>query len=100
MPKPRSTTNSSDVQPFSLILEPAELGILRKLARKEGTSMGVIVRRAIGVVIEQVYPQRRKLMVEHEAEEFLRSLSQRYPSSFLTSAKRSQFKRQVVRLLA
>jgi hypothetical protein len=100
MSRLRSTTSPRKQQPFSLILEPDELSTLRKIARKEGTSVGAIVRRAIYVVIDRVYPERRQLMIEHEAEVFLNTLAQRYPESFLTAAKRRHFKRAAVKFLA
>lgn len=100
MPRSRSNLTPGKLQPFSLILKPEEMNALRKIARRERTSVGGVVRRAIYVVIERIHPERRKLVVEQLAEEFLSSLSQRYPSSFLTPAKRSRFKRQAVRLLS
>lgn len=99
MPRVNPTRKPPKILPFSLILEPEELRELRRLAQKEGTSIGALVRRAIGVVIEQRYPDRRRRMIEQEAEEFLNTLAQRYPDSFLTAAKRRQFKQAAVKYL-
>jgi hypothetical protein len=80
-----------------MILQPEELGALRKIARKEGVSVGAVIRRAIDTVINRLHPERRKRMVGLEAEAFLDRLADRLPASILTGAKRKAFKNRLVK---
>jgi hypothetical protein len=93
-PRIRTGTIRQPIQPFSLILQPAELSLLRKLARREGTSVAGIVRRAIHTVIGRVYPEFQGQMLESEANTFLDELATRYPRKMLSPPKRSTFKKQ------
>ena len=43
--------------PFSLILDPNELGILRKMAQRENTSVASVIRRAWHTVIFKSHPE-------------------------------------------
>ncbi len=90
---------SKSIQPFSLILQPSELSALRKIADKNGTSVGAVVRLAIHTVVYRDYPERKRKMVEAEADTFLDQLAQRFPASILTSAKRKAFKNRLVKEL-
>ena len=103
MPRYRLTrwaTSKAKLMPFSMILQPEELSALRHIADKNGVSVAAIIRSAIDTIIFREYPERKKRIVEEEAEAFLERMSQRLPPSILTSAKRKEFKRQAVAHLA
>ena len=92
----RTSHPRKPIQPFSLILQPAELDVLRKLAKKEGTSIGAIVRRAIHTVIAKRHPDFGKQIVEAEADAFLSGVAMRLPAGAITPAKRAAFRKQLV----
>jgi predicted component of type VI protein secretion system len=98
MPKPRrhrrarASNPRKPIQPFSLILQPAELETLRNIARKEGTSIGAVVRCAIYTEIAKTESDFGKQVLKSEANAFLDQLAQRYPMSL---ANRKAFSRLV-----
>jgi hypothetical protein len=83
------------VQPFSLILQAVELHPLRKIAGKEGISIGAIIRRAIHTVIGHVHPDLGRKLLESETDAFLDSYAMRFPAGRITPAQRKAFKRRV-----
>lgn len=105
MPKPRRRSRArtsnprKPIQPFSLILQPAELNLLRKLAGKEGTSIGAIVRRAIHTVIADKHPEFARQILESGADTFLSEVAMRLPAGAVTPVKRSAFKNQLIKSL-
>lgn len=99
MAKPPSRIARDNPLPFSLMFQPEELKSLRRIARKEGVAVGVIIRRAIYTVIYRVHPEMVNRMIETEVDGFLDQLAQRFPGSVLTSTKRKAFKRRLVKEL-
>ncbi len=99
MARPRSRVAGDKPLPFSLVLPPDELEVLRKIARQDGVAVGTIIRRAIYSVINRVHPEFVNRMIEAEVDAFLDQLAQRFPASTLTSAKRQAFKRRLVEAL-
>lgn len=83
-------------QPFSLILNPDELSILRKMARKDGTSVASVIRRALHTVIFRTHPELAKSAIEREVDSFLDNVGARFPSGIAKGTKRSQIKKQLV----
>ena len=99
MARPPSKIAGNKPFPFSLILQPEELSSLRRIARKEGVAVGTIIRRAILAVIYQGNPELINRMIEADVEAYLDQLTQRFPASILTSAKRKAFKIRLVKEL-
>jgi len=83
-------------QPFSLILNPDELNILRKMARRENTSVASVIRQALHTVIFKAHPDLAKNALEREVESFLDSVGMRIPSGLGKGARRSRLKKQLV----
>lgn len=53
-------------QPFSLILLPAELRLLRGIAKKEGSSVATVIRRAIDDMLLKKNPGLRRKLLENK----------------------------------
>ncbi len=83
-------------QPFSLILNPDELSILRKMARKDGTSVASVIRQALHTVIFRTHPDLAKNAIEREVDSFLDTMGARLPSGLSKGAKRARIKKQLV----
>lgn len=83
-------------QPFSLILNPDELTILRKMARKDGTSVASVIRQALHTVIFRTHPDLAKNAIEREVDSFLDSMGARIPSGLSKGPKRARIKKQLV----
>jgi hypothetical protein len=99
MARPRIHPVGNKPQPFSLILEPAELAALRKIAGKERTSMGAIVRRAIHSVLFRANPALVDRIVEAELDGFLKRMGEKFPGAGMKGAKRGEFKKQIVKAI-
>lgn len=100
MQRPRSARSSSappKLMPFSMILQPEELSALRRIARSKNVPVAAVIRYAIDSIILKEYPDHRRRIVEKVTDEFLERLSQRLPSTILTPAKRSAFKRHALK---
>ena len=87
----RGRRSTAPKQPFSLILNPDELAILRKMARKNGTSVAAVIRQALNTVIFQAHPELVKQGVERDVNEFLDRMSGRLPG--VTASKQKTLAR-------
>jgi hypothetical protein len=85
--------------PFSLILTPAEMAILRKEAARQGTSVGGVVRGAIHAALFQTHPEMARQLAEKEAGAFLDALTTLYPGLRPSRVKRAQLQRRIVSAL-
>lgn len=83
-------------QPFSLILNPDELSILRKMARKEGTSVASVIRHALHTVIFRAHPDLAKNAIERDVDSFLDTMGKRLPTGLSKGATRARIKKQLV----
>ncbi|MEW5700981.1 MAG: hypothetical protein AB1792_01955 [Candidatus Zixiibacteriota bacterium] len=83
-------------QPFSLILNPEELNILRKMARRENTSVASVIRHALHTVIFRSHPDLAKHAIEKEVESFLDTVGARLPKGLAKGVKRSRLRNQLV----
>jgi len=92
----RGRKSAGPKQPFSLILNPDELSILRKMARKEGTSVASVIRQALHTVIFRAHPDLAKNAIEREVDSFLDTMGSRLPSGLSKGAKRARIKKQLV----
>ncbi len=92
----RGRKTAGPKQPFSLILNPDELSILRKMARKEGTSVASVIRQALHTVIFRAHPDLAKNAIEREVDSFLDTMGARLPSGLSKGAKRARIKKQLV----
>lgn len=92
----RGRRTSGPKQPFSLILNPDELSILRKMARKEGTSVANVIRQALHTVIFRAHPDLAKNALEREVDSFLDTMGTRLPIGLGKGAKRARIKKQLV----
>lgn len=92
----RGRRTAGPKQPFSLILNPDELSILRKMARKDGTSVASVIRRALHTVIFRTHPELAKTAIEREVDTFLDTMGTRFPSGLSKGTKRTQIKKQLV----
>lgn len=92
----RGRKSTGPKQPFSLILNPDEMSILRKMARKEGTSVASIIRQALHTVIFRTHPDLAKNALEREVDAFLDTMGARLPSGLSKGAKRARIKKQLV----
>ena len=99
MARPRSRVAGDKPLPFSLVLPPDELEVLRKIARQDGVAVGTIIRRAIYTVIYRVNPRLINRMLETEVDEFLDQLAQRFPASILSGWKGKAFQRRLGEML-
>lgn len=90
----RGTANPK--QPFSLILNPEELNILRKMARRENTSVAAVIRQALHTVIFRSHPDLAKHAIEKEVETFLDTVGARLPKGLAKGVKRSRLRNQLV----
>lgn len=75
-------------QPFSLILGPDELSILRKIARKEKTSVACVVRQALHTVIFRNRPELARAFIEKEMSAFLDSIGDHVPGGLSKNRRR------------
>ena len=82
--------------PFSLILTPAEMAILRKEAARQGTSVGGVVRGAIHKVLFRTHSDFVRRMVSREVASFLNTLRARHPGTRVTTALRARIRKQVI----
>ena len=92
----RGRKSAGPKQPFSLILNPDELTILRKMARKEGTSVASVIRQALHTVIFRTHPDLAKNAIEREVDSFLDTMGASLPSGLSKGAKRARLKKQLV----
>ncbi len=92
-----SSPSRKPLMPFSLILQPDEMGVLRQIAGKEGSSMGAVIRRAIHTVIARVHPEFWARLLDAEANAFLDQLATRFPATLLTAQKRKRFSLQLAK---
>jgi hypothetical protein len=92
----RGRRSTGPKQPFSLILNPDELSILRKMARQEGTSVASVIRQALHTVIFRTHPDIAKNAIEREVDSFLDSMGDRVPSALSTGSRRARIKKQLV----
>lgn len=92
----RGRKTAGPKQPFSLILNPDELSILRKMARKDGTSVASVIRQALHTVIFRTHPDLAKNAIEREVDSFLDTMGARLPAGLSKGAKRARIKKQLV----
>jgi len=92
----RGRSTPGPKQPFSLILNPDELNILRKMARRENTSVASVIRQALHTVIFHSHPDLAKHAIEKEVETFLDSVGTRLPKGLAKGVKRSRLRNQLV----
>ncbi len=93
----RGRKGSGPKQPFSLILNPDELSILRKMARKEGASVASVIRQALHTVIFRKHPDLAKAAIEKETSAFLSAIGTRIPG--MTAQRQKALTRRVTRQL-
>jgi hypothetical protein len=100
---PKSRTGSrvpnKPPTPFSLILAPAELAILRQMATRHETSVGGVVRDAIHTALFRTHPDLARQLAERETRAFLDSLTTLYPGLRLSPVRRARLQRRVVSAL-
>ncbi|HUU46504.1 MAG TPA: hypothetical protein VM118_12305 [Acidobacteriota bacterium] len=82
--------------PFSLILDPNELGILRKMALRENTSVASVIRRALHTVIFRSHPDLARNAIENEVDTFLETVGTKLPSGAARGARRARLRNQLV----
>lgn len=95
-PPGRGGGASKPKMPFSLILEPGELGILRTMADREGTSVAAVIRKALHTVIFKSHPDLARTAVENEVDSFLDTMSAKIPSGAARGARRAKLRKQLV----
>jgi hypothetical protein len=83
--------------PFSLILAPAELNTLRKVADQRGTSVANVIRSALHQTIFKHHPDLAAKMLENEVDAFLARLSEKLPGGGPKGAAKARLKKQLVR---
>jgi hypothetical protein len=82
--------------PFSLILAPSELGILRKMAARENTSVAAIIRRALHTVIFKSHPDLARNAIESDVDSFLDTVGNKLPTGVGGAARRTRLRNQLV----
>jgi hypothetical protein len=82
--------------PFSLILEPGELQILRDIADKDNTSVAAVIRKALHAEIFKNHPDLARTTIENEVESFLDSVGGKLPAGIGGTARRSQLQKELV----
>jgi len=97
--RPAPTTKARPVMPFSLILTPQEMAILRKEAARQETSVGGVVRGAIHAVLFRTHPDFVRQMVNREVGAFFDSLQTRHLGAKVTPALRARIQRQIISAL-
>ena len=98
--RPRQTPRNGPVMPFSLVLEPGEMGVLRKIAKERGTSVAGVVRGALHATIFRAHPEVAKRIIEEEVTTFIGTVGRRLTGQRLGSAQLARLRRQVVSALA
>jgi len=88
---------STPKQPFSLILEPTELNLLKKMARQQGTSVAGIIRQALHTQIFSAHPEMAKTAIENEVETFLDRMGSKIALGGGSGAGRERLKRTLVK---
>ncbi|MBI3871554.1 MAG: hypothetical protein HY304_00565 [candidate division Zixibacteria bacterium] len=92
----RRGRGASPKQPFSLILQPEEMNILRRMARRDKTSVAGVIRQALHTVIFRTHPELAKNAIEKEVESFLDSVRTHLPPGLGQGQRRSRLKNQMV----
>lgn len=82
--------------PFSLILDPGELGILRTMADRDGTSVAAVIRKALHTVIFKSHPDLARSAVENDVDSFLDAMGAKIPSGVARGARRDKLRKQLV----
>jgi hypothetical protein len=88
---------STPKQPFSLILNPEELNLLKKMARQQGTSVAGIIRQALHSQIFSAHPEMAKTAIENEVETFLDRMGTKIALGGGVRAGREKLKRTLVK---
>ena len=88
---------STPKQPFSLILNPDELTLLKKMARQQGTSVAGIIRQALHTQIFSAHPEMAKSAIENEVESFLDRMGTKIALGGAPGAGREKLKRTLVK---
>ena len=83
--------------PFSLILQPAELGLLRKIADHNSSSVAAVIKDALYKTIFKSHPGLAKSIVENEVDAFFDKLIAKLPGRGPTQAAKIKLKNQIVR---
>jgi hypothetical protein len=96
---PQRTPRNGPVMPFSLVLEPREMGVLRKIARERRTSVADVVRGALHATIYRAHPEVAKRIIEEEVTTFIGTVGRRLTGQRLGSAQMASLRRQVVSAL-
>lgn len=89
-------TRSTPKQPFSLILNPDELNLLKKMALKEGSSVAAVIRSALHKVIFSTHPEMARSAIENDVESFLNHMGTKLALKRGTVG-REKIKRQLVK---
>jgi hypothetical protein len=97
--RPAPKAKAKPVMPFSVVLTPAEMTVLRKEAARQGTSVSGVVRGAIHKVLFRTHPGFMRKMVNQEVESFVDSLRTHRPGAKVTPALRARIRRQIVSVL-
>ena len=84
-------------QPFSLILQPDELNLLKKMARQQGTSVAGIIRQALHIQIFSAHPEMARSAIETEVETFLNRVGSKMALGGKSGAGREKLKRTLVK---
>ena len=95
-PPGRGRGPSKPKMPFSLILDPGELTILRTMADREGTSVAAVIRKALHTVIFKSHPDLARSAVENEVDSFLDAMGAKIPSGAARGARRAKLRKQLV----
>ncbi len=84
-------------QPFSLILNPDELNLLKKMARQQGTSVAGIIRQALHTQIFSAHPEMARSTIENEVETFLDRVGSKMAIGDRKGPGREKLKRTLVK---
>jgi len=82
--------------PFSLILDPGELSVLRKMARRENTSVASVIRSALHTVIFKSHPDLARHAIESDVDAFLETVGRKLPSGVAKGSRRKRLRNQLV----
>lgn len=82
--------------PFSLILDPGEMAVLRKMANKDDTSVANVIRAALNSVIFKNHPDLVRNAIASDVDSFLDSVGSKLPNGPVSGQRRTRMRNQLV----
>lgn len=96
----KRSSRNGPVMPFSIVLEPGEMRVLRKIAKERGTSVAGVIRGALYATIYRAHPEVAQRIIEEEVTTFIGTVGRRLTGQRIGSAQLARLRRQVVSALA